>query len=210
MPKRKTFPKIDVIVYGSSHVKPNHYLPEHLEEIFKNHNRFKEPVEYGVGGAWIDPEFVNIVKEEITKNADNPTAIVLIIGSNNLRYGEQTPQEVLPLFEDLVHHASFFPKCHVVLTSILPSPSTDEFSAGPFRTLSNFLRDLSNKKNYENRVSFCNVAHTLLADENNYDPKDYLHLSYEGAGTFARCLKNHLEQRQQICFSSNPKKIKKK
>lgn len=210
MPKRKgIFPKIKIIVYGSSHAMPHHHLPHHLQENFQNHSRFLEPDVYAESGAKIDPEFVEIVKEEITNQAQNPTAIVLIMGSNNTRNGDQSPHEVLPLFEEIVHHGSHYPKCHVVLVSIIPSPSTDHYSAGPFIETSNLLKELSKKEEYLHRVSFFNIADKLLEEKNNF-ARDLLHLSYEGARIFAEGLKNHLEQRRQVCFSSNPSKIKKK
>ena len=50
-----------------------------------------------------------------------PQCHILLIGSNNLRRS-QPIEELSPLFEEILVHASSVPRCHVVLCGLLPDP----------------------------------------------------------------------------------------
>ena len=60
MAKRKN-PKIDIVIFGSSHVTPYHHLPHYLEIYFTDHDKFELPVIFGEGGAKITEDVVKFI-----------------------------------------------------------------------------------------------------------------------------------------------------
>ena len=192
--------KIDLVVFGSSHVIPDHHLPHFLDVHFKNHPKFEKPITYGEGGAEINDEVVDFIKQKMTARAGTPTGYIFFLGSNNLRYNQQKPAKVTALFENILIHGAQIEGCHMVLSSIIPTPKTDETSAEPFKEATSQLRALTNK--YEDKASFFNCAKFLVSQGapiiEYFEIHDWLHLSELGADLVAEMLKNHMENRK--CF----------
>ena len=141
----------EVNFFGSSHLKS---LPKPLRKIRSEHPwclPFKAQTFDAKGGRTIGSEEVESIKRMI-KRAIGPTAIVLIIGSNQLR-DSGDPTLVTGEFRQVLQYGEGFGHVHIVVVSIIPSVRKD--ARMRFAKTSAMLRELT--KQFKNS-SFLNMS----------------------------------------------------
>ena len=187
-------PKIQLFLWSSSHGTPQHFLPEKLSEELDDHPFFNNPIVYAESGASINNDIVNLIQTEIATRSESPQLHCIILGSNNIRSLRENPHYTAHFFEDILRYSTRFRDCHIVLSSVIPSPCSDAFTNGAFAELSAYLNDITAM--FPNNSSYYDIASLLCRngypDLRNYDQRDYLHLSRRGATAVASGLKVHL------------------
>ena len=117
----------------------------------------------------------------------------ILIGDNNFRHANENPKEYLKLIEKLLEEFSNVERCHLVLTSILPSPETNHKCKHLFKYVSDSVKKLS--QNYGSKSSFLNLTKVFMhggrIKQNLY--ADGVHLNEEGAQILATRIFNHLK-----------------
>ena len=187
---------INLKVWSSSHGCERHHLPSKLRKRLRNQSRFTLPLFNAQGGRRITPRIVGDICSDMSRGYGKPQCHVLILGSNNLRRGEE-PSEVCNLFNQILQHGSNIPKCHVVVCGILPSPEETTQSKVVFEDTSSLLKSLV--KGYRKKSSFFNTA-KLFQKHGRVRKRFFkrrngqvdIHLRRRGARLMSKILKKHL------------------
>ena len=188
-------PKIQFFVWSSSHGTPRHFLPEKLSEELDNHPHFNNPIVFAESGASINYDVVECIKYEINGRSEMPQVHCIILGSNNIRSLREDPHYTAHFFEEILRFSSRYKNCHIILTSIIPSPCSDIYTNEAMGQLSSYLRDINGM--FPQSSSFYDIANLLCKNgrlDITYYERDLLHLSRCGAKTVAQGLKAHIRK----------------
>ena len=145
---------IESFLYISSHgldplpgLEQRHrFLPRKLQDKFRNQERFVGPEIIAKGGGKLDQEIVSRIIQKAKSLSGKPQLHVVLLGDNNLRHLKQGPDEYLELIQNLLTTLKPIPKCHLVLTSLLPSPPTNWKCAQVFKEVSEEIKKLVQSK----------------------------------------------------------------
>ena len=130
-------------------------------------SRFLAPEFEVVQNRRISPLVVGKIKRDTAMRAElgQRQCIVLILGSNNLRWAG-SPAAVNQLFREVVEHFASLPGAFLVLTSPLPSPEADEESKVRYEALAKELNNLHNE--FPSTCSFQRTSR-IFAPNGNID-----------------------------------------
>lgn len=188
--------KTKLSIYGSSHCSPHHGFTQHFLDQMKDSKKFEEPAIFFKGGARMTSSIVEFIQKNISdsENSDDLHLHVVIMSSNNLRHGQNSPEEVIVHYKSLLRYIEKFPKQRFVFSGIIPSPLTDEFSKTNFVTFNSLLNDIC--KNSEGNASYFN-APKLFTNHGQikhqyFDSTDYIHLNTDGSKYLSYCLRKFL------------------
>ena len=194
--------EIEVDLHTSSHGlkptyhRPKRYLPKKLRDTFKTQQKFLIPTIIAEGGQKFDENIVEeMVRSAKTKSFEGqPQVKILLLGDNNLRRLKEDPNDYIQLVKNLVHEFKNIEKCHLVLTSLLPSPLTDHICKDVFKDVSEKLKNIARQEGQNNKVSFLNLTKFLKNGKINEElyNDDKIHLNEEGATVLADSLLKHL------------------
>ena len=198
---------IQPVLYTSSHgldplpgrEEEHRFLPRKLKIEFDItlQKKFFGPEINAKGGQELNNEIIS----KIVQNAKNlcrsgtPQVIIVLLGDNNLRNLNQPPNEYLKMIEDLLEQMQQISKCHLVLTSLLPSPKTNWKCKFVFRDVSNTIKELVGHENL--KASFMNLNGKFLIQgepDLSLFLSDKIHLNERGAKILAASIKNHLNK----------------
>ena len=130
------------------------------------------------------------------KARSNPQVHILLLGDNNLRRLEEDPKDYIKLVQTLVENFKNFTKCHLVLTSLLPSPATDHICKDVFKEISRSVKEIAYDTTL--KVSFLNLEKSFISHgkiKTTLYESDEIHLNEQGAEVLASCILKHLELR---------------
>lgn len=186
--------KTKLCVFGSSHCSPHHGFPQHFTDQLKDSKKFEEPAIFFRGGAKMNSSVIDFIQEKISENSSDLEVDVVVMSSNNLRYGQNSPEDVIAYYESLLKYSNNFPKQRFVFSGIIPSPATDEFSKSNFVSFNILLQSLC--KNSAGKASYFNAPRLFTSqgeiDHQYFDSKDYIHLNDDGSKYFSYCLRKFL------------------
>ena len=196
-PSQLTPVLINLKVWSSSHGCKRHHLPAKLRKRMRRQSRFALPTFDAEGGRRITQRIVGDICANMSRGEGEPQCHVCILGSNNLRKGEQ-PRSIGNLFHQILQHGSNIPKCHVVVCGILPSPDTDKTTKSTFGDTSSLLKALV--KEYSEKSSFFDTAKLFQKHgkvrkrffKRRRDGQIDVHLSRRGARLLSKQLTRHL------------------
>ena len=131
--------------------------------------------------------------ETILKRKEN-LILYTFTGDNNLRRVKEDPEDYLKLIKKLLNEITNIPKCHLVLTSLLPSLETNHLCKYVFKEVSESIKNITLKYGPE-RASFINLNKAFLhAGKIKYELyEDGVHLNTAGAKELASRIVNHLK-----------------
>ena len=117
----------------------------------------------------------------------NPEKIVLMIGTNNLSYTDDTPKEISQGVISIVNKlTNEFLETKVLLMGILPrEKQSDHPNRTKVKQLNQYLQSLENLDN----ITFLDIGEQFLLSDKTISPElmpDFLHLSEKGYETWAR------------------------
>ena len=193
---------IESFLYISSHgldplpgLEQRHrFLPRKLQDKFRNQERFVGPEIIAKGGGKLDQEIVSRIIQKAKSLSGTPQLHIVMLGDNNLRHLKQHPDEYLEMIKSLLTALKPIPKCHLVLTSLLPSPPTNWKCAQVFKEVSEEIKKLVGSK--DEHSSFLNLKphfiHGTKIKTNLYLDENDVHLNEDGADVLAQCIFNHL------------------
>lgn len=116
----------------------------------------------------------------------NPTKVFILIGTNDLKYGDDSEEEVIKNIKKIIKNIkSNRPNAKIYLQSILPVNRELEYHAAEERYNDEILEVNSAMKKYceENKVTYINLYDNFIDDEGNFDKnytRDGLHPSDKG------------------------------
>lgn len=151
-------------------------------------------VNFGIGGDMTQNVLWRLLHGSIGKL--KPKEFVLLIGTNNFGFTNESPESVARGVEQIVELLrSRFPKSGIILMAVFPRdqlPNTK--NRRKIEHLNTLIKALTDGK----IVSFLNINEALLLEDGKIPQSlmpDFLHLSEAGYAIWAQALKAHLWQR---------------
>ena len=116
------------------------------------------------------------------------------MGGNNLRRGQNRPQDVVRHYRDILDHCHTIQNCRVVFCSLIPGIGHDDNSKEDFKTMNDLLSELCYSEEYKSFASFCKFTRKLCINgrlnEELYE--DQVHLTQAGSQIVAKAIHSHL------------------
>ena len=186
--------KIQVFVYTSSHGLTYRFFPQEFQLLFHQSGPFELSLSniFAKGGRRLSRQIVDDIKSTATKTAPLKQVIIINLGDNNLRHGENRPEELRHLVSSVLEHCHGIPGCWVVFSSLIPSIGHYNTTKESFSAFNRVMKEETDKFTFS---SFCQFTRRLFVNgvlEPSYFTDD-VHLSQLGAEIFARALHRHLQ-----------------
>jgi sialidase-1 len=163
------------------------------KEAWEQHFAKFTPANYGFGGDSTQHVLWRVLNGECDEIA--PKAIVLLIGTNNVRHGDFTPEQIADgIGAILAALEKKCPKSKVLLLGILPrGPDKSDLLRQKVDAVNALLPTLADNR----RVHYLNVNSKLLNADGTLSQSiapDLLHLSAEGYGILAEQIETKLQE----------------
>ena len=199
-----------VWIWSSSHLREHRFLPFWIEKnIYFSNFDLDELELIGTSGEKISSGIGRVISSKAIDIFPFPQIHFVILGDNDLRPNRKNAKscyETMEFFEELIKDFSNFSNSHLVISSIIPSPLTDDVSRVKNNRM-NILLNEAIKAEKCKRVSFMNITNNFVFEgEIRRTPfqlfdRDGIHLTSTGANLLADCLQKHLEKLPKFLFS---------
>jgi hypothetical protein len=164
--------------------------------------RYLRPHFDAVSGRKISRRVVENIIAGINRDAGAPQCVVIILGSNNLRRRSEGPEDIMPFFKSIVDHVSSIDQCHVVITSIIPSPATNETFGDTNTQLKVLCRENKESCSFLNLTpGLCDIDGEI---EHHHYKIDKIHLNGDGASIIASTFRHTLMNVRKGVFNHKP------
>ena len=164
------------------------------------HSLFENPpILIAESGERISSGIGHVISSKAIEVFPLPQIHFVILGDNDMRPNRKNAKscfETMEFFEELIKDFSNFSNAHLVISSIVPSPLTDDVSRVTFNRMNTLLNECIKRE--QPRVSFMNITNNFIFEgEIRRTPfelfnQDGIHLTSTGAKLLADCIHNHL------------------
>lgn len=190
--------------YGDSHFCNHHFFREAMNEAIGCVKAWRfspvdEPHIHAERGALMNMDLVENFSSVLAKEEPFPQVHVFQIGGNNLRdivkgRSNESNEDVLKFFKELVARARGQPNIHLVFCSIIPSPRHEPASNKLFGDMNLSLKHLATTE--PRMVSFLDLRLVAGAEhraKRDLFARDLIHLSRPGALFIAKRIAQFLQ-----------------
>ena len=147
--------KSKVYIYADSHGCDHHYFSEQFKPLFTYSKRFKIQKIYAKPGCVMNQQKVQEITERATSVEPSNQVVCIFMGGNNIRRGQNRPQDVVRHYRDILDNCHTIQNCRVVFCSLIPGIGHDENSKEDFKTMNDLLSELCHSEEYNGFASFC-------------------------------------------------------
>ena len=180
MNEEKAKEKTKVTIWSSSHCAQKRKFPIYLQNLWSSQDKFESPVINATGGQRLTATLTSQIVDSIKSSENKPNVHVLILGDNDLRYGESV-KTLIERFEQIIEQASSVSNCFVIICSLIHGRIFERCVKTEFFKLDRKLKILCQTK--PRYARFVNLKQHL--DKETSYASDCVHLNVSGTKNLA-------------------------